>query len=295
MTSSTSTVAVFGATGNVGKAVLSRLMEQFNDELEEIRIVTRRPGEIKATATAKTPKLCIVEGNCCSDKKAVLGAMKGCNRVLVILPQSLSSAEMIQCGKFLGECAVQAGVSAIIRLSSFGIDEKSAKYVGSQGPLGEAHVTLEQYYEDDLGLQVVSIRPTSFFSNIQFNLEEIQKHSTMSTPLGTIAKVNWISCEDIAAVMAKVLTAKTWDVHGTIIDVTGPEENTLSGSGVTDILTKVMDTNQPISYQETDLPPVPDYAGLWKFLRNGGFDCHTDTVPTITLQRGVKFKDIVIE
>lgn len=219
-------------------------------------------------------------------------ALKGCDKMFVVLPQSLTAEDMVRRGKFLGDCAVEANVPTLVRLSSFGIDRKSSKYVCSQGPLGEAHVTLEKYYSE-LGLHVVSIRPTSFFSNLDFNLQEMQTQSTMSTPLGIVAKVNWVSCRDIAAVVANVLVACPWDHYGGVIDITGPPENTLSGPGLAEILTscRTGSFDSPIVYKETGIPPSPDYAGLWDFMRSGGFDCHTDSVEEITGNSAVKLKD----
>jgi uncharacterized protein YbjT (DUF2867 family) len=279
----TSCIAVFGATGNVGKALVPLLVKS---ALEEIRVVTRRGDDLMEHKSIR-----VIQGDYCVDKMAAITAMKGCDKILVILPQSLTTEEMIKCGKFLGDCASEAGVATVVRISSFGIDSKSSKHVCSQGPLGVAHLALEDYYSA-LGLQVVSIRPTSFFSNIFFNLEEIRTQSTMSTPLGTSAKVNWVSCKDIAAVAAKVLTAVHWDQYGTVIDVTGPKENTLSGPEVVKILTRKLGMEKPIVYKETDIPPSPEYAGLWLFLRNGGFDCHVDSVEKITSEPATKFDDI---
>jgi hypothetical protein len=41
-----------------------------------------------------------------------------------------------------------------------------------------------------------------------------------------------------------------------------------------------------VTYEETPLPPDPAYAGLWRFLRAGGFDAFNDT-------EGVVWKGVV--
>jgi len=290
MTSSATSgrIAIFGATGNVGKALIPLLLDEEKEHIHDVRIVTRRSTDITERASIR-----VISGNYCEDAHAVMSAMDGCQKAFIILPQSSTSDDMIKHGRFLGDCAVQAGVQTIVRLSSFGIDSGSEKYVCSQGPLGDAHIAIERYY-GELGLQVVSVRPTSFFSNLGYNLDEIRTSFTMSTPLGSSAKVNWVSCGDIAAVVAKVLSATQWDRYGTVVDVTGPKENTLGGPGMCEVLGKISGTTnqQSIVYKETEVPSDPAYAGLWNFLRSGGFDCHTDSVERITLKPGTKLEDI---
>lgn len=287
-----STVGIFGATGNIGRCLLPLICEE--PTIEELRIVTRRPEAIESEVNhAKTLGKSVVvrKGDYCNDEATVIDALCGCSRLFVVLPQSLSSQEMVERGKFLVDCAVKAKVESIVRISSLGIDDKSINFVGSQGPLGEAHVTIEEYCAK-VGLKQVSLRPTSLFSNINFNVEEIKSNSTISTPLGNNARVNWVSCEDVAKVAAKVLVAKQWDEFGKIIDVTGPSENTLGAQEMAKIIS--VSVNKPVEYRETDVPPVPDYGGLWEFLRKGGYDCHCDNVEKITGIPGQKFSDIKI-
>mmetsp|Transcript_19675 Transcript_19675/g.44932 ORF Transcript_19675/g.44932 Transcript_19675/m.44932 type:complete len:291 (+) Transcript_19675:100-972(+) len=286
------TVGIFGATGNIGQGLLTHIVEE--PGIEEIRIITNRPRWIDLDvdyANEEGKRVAIVEADYCTDESAVIETLRGCSRLFVVLPQSLSSPDMIVKGKFLVDCAVAAEVESIVRISSLGIDEQSIKFVGSQGPLGDAHVAVENYCAEK-GLKYVSLRPTSLFSNIQFNVEEIGSNSTISTPLGTTAKVNWVSCDDIAKVAAKVLAAKKWDEFGRIIDITGPRENTLGAEEMAHIISSSVDKS--VKYREVDVPPVPDYASLWCFLRKGGYDCDCDSVKTITGATGQLFSEIKI-
>lgn len=287
------TVGVFGATGNIGQALLPLLVDE--PSIEEIRVITKRPectGLDTDHVMTKAKTIVINKGDYCADEAAVMKTLRGCHLLFVALPQSLSSQEMIQKGKFVADCALASGVKTIVRISSLGIDKDSINYIGSQGPLGDAHVAVEKYCAE-IGLkQVVSLRPTSLFSNIKFNLEEIVSNSTISTPLGTTAKVNWVSCEDIAKVAAKVMAASQWDQFGKVIDITGPRENTLGAEEMAQIISSSV--GKPILYKEVDLPTVPDYAGLWKFLRSGGYACHCDVIERITGDPGRRFSEMKI-
>lgn len=289
-TSKMVTVGIFGATGNIGQCLLPLLIDE--PTVEEIRVITNRPERIESEVNqTKGKRIIITKGNYCTDENAVMETLKGCNRLFLILPQSLSSKEMIEKGKFLADCALASNIESIARISSLGIDSKSINFVGSQGPLGDAHVAIEEYCQK-IGLQQVSLRPTSLFSNIGFNAEEISSKSTISTPLGKTAKVNWVSCRDVAKVAAKVVVATEWDEFGKIIDITGPKENTLGAEEMAQSISRSMD--RTIEYQETSVPPVPDYAGLWNFLRKGGYDCHSDNVEKITGSPGESFSNIKI-
>jgi uncharacterized protein YbjT (DUF2867 family) len=287
------TVGLFGATGNIGQHLLPLLVSE--PTIEEIRIITKRPGQIESEvqnhAKAKGKRIVIIKGDYCSDELAVTTTIRGCSRLFVVLPQSLSSQEIIEKGKLVADCALMSGVEAIVRISSLGIDEQSVNFVGSQGPLGDSHIAIETYCAE-VGLKQVSLRPTSLFSNINFNVDEIVSNSTLSTPLGTVAKVNWVSCEDVAKVAAKVLVATKWDQFGKIIDITGPRENTLGAKEMAQMISASV--SKTIEYKEVDVPPVPDYAGLWNFLRRGGYDCHCDTIERITGNPGQRFSDIKI-
>jgi len=287
------TVGIFGATGNICQCLLPLLVNEAT--IEEIRIITKRPEQIDSEpqnhAKAKGKRIVVHKGDYCSDENTVSTTLRGCNRLFVILPQSLSSQEMTEKGRFIADCALASQVEAIVRISSLGIDEQSLNFVGSQGPLGDSHIAVEAYCAK-IGLKQVSLRPTSLFSNINFNVEEIVSSSTLSTPLGTAARVNWVSCEDVAKVAAKVLVAAEWDEFGKIIDITGPPENTL---GAKEMAQMVSDSvSKTVEYKEVDVPPVPDYAGLWNFLRKGGYDCHCDTVERITGSPSQRFSDMKI-
>ena len=287
------TIAAFGVTGNIGKHLLPLLASE--STVEEIRILTKRPERIESevdNAKSEGKTMVVKKADYCSDEKTVTSILCGCQRLFVVLPQSSSSQDIIRRGKFVADCALASGVESIVRISSLGIDQHSVRFVGSQGPLGDAHVAVEKYCAE-IGLNQVSLRPTSLFSNISFNVDEIVSNSTMSTPLGRIAKVNWVSCEDVAKIAAKVLVAKSWDQYDRIIDVTGPPENTVSGEEMARIVS--VSVGKPIEYKEVDIPPVPDYGGLWRFLRRGGYDCHCDSVERITSSPGQRLSEMKIE
>ena len=98
---------------------------------------------------------------------------------------------MVACGSACIDACVAAGVNRLVRLSSFGIDKPPG-----QGPLGDAHLAVEAHAAAAApGLPVVSVRPTSFHTNLlAYDAESIRTESCFRSPLGTDAKVNWVHC-----------------------------------------------------------------------------------------------------
>ena len=205
------------------------------------------------------------------------GFLDGCTRACVILPQSFTSEEMEVHGKRIGEELVSAGVTEVVRLSSYNIGAEP-----SQGPLGMAHERIEAYYVQK-GLLVVSVRPTSFFSNFQFSVESIVKDGVMRSPLGTAphSRVNWVSPEDIGGVLAKLLLEP--DLRGKtrqggpllIVNVEGGVENTFSAqeqaAAISGLGLEYLPNGGEVRYEEATPPMSSDYSELWGFLQKGGF------------------------
>jgi len=283
-------IAIIGGTGNVGTHVCKFLSEKNN--VKSVHLLTRSVDGHEQLREQygkdnHKPELVIVKGDAVSmSQEELIEFMNGCNSVFAALPQSLSGEEMVATGKKIGAAAKIAGVNVFVRLSSFGIDEASCKYVSSQGALGDAHVEIESHYTRELGLKTISIRPTSFFSNLAYNIPELRsaRPATFSSPLGEHAKVNWISCADIGAVVAHALdpaisSKLASEAPLTVYDITGPQENTLSASGMAEMLSSLTELGGSVSLIHVDPPPLTtDFGALWQFLRAGGFDAKTSTV-----------------
>merc|ERR1719163_123272 len=292
----TSTVVVFGASGNVGLHVVKALLAADDAAAEGrvIRAVTRDPSALRARlgTISSRSTLEVVSGELSAPGVRAGGLthiLAGSARVFLCLPQALSSADMVEVSNAVSDAAKLAGVAHIVRLSSARIDLYLSEAAGSlerkgegavptQGPLGEAHVAGETYAKE-IGLGLTSVRPTSFSSNfVTYDLAGIKEKGVFSSPLGHEAAVNWVTCKDIAAVAAVALLDSSLD--GSVLDVTGPPESTLSAAGMKALLERK--THKSIEYVCCEAPPVKDLQALWRFLRAGGFDMSTDVVRQVT-------------
>ena len=218
---------IFGSTGNVAKAVLTSLRTSNtvdNNIATQLRIITRDENcsaEMLGLVGAE-----VIRGNITDSKGDLVSYLSGGRKVFCVLPQRLSSLEMVEVSQRFAEACIEASVTHVVRIGSFGIDGTVL-----QGSLGSAHVTAEAYMHS-LGLIVTSIRPTSFFSNfIAYDLPSLRATGSFASPLGkgSMARVNWISCDDIGTVAAIAMQNEEWD--GRVLEITGGAENTLSAEG----------------------------------------------------------------
>lgn len=294
-------VVVLGATGNVGKHIVRALLT--TPDGPQVVAATRDVSSegAKALLASVSPalsQLSLTELDMTVSDAAVLAtALTGYSVIVLTLPQVLAPADMIACQKTVAEAVADCMKHAeeygeviplVVKLSSYGIDGQH-----SQGPLGEAHRAGEAAFQDK-GIPLVSLRPTSFFSNFEaFDWPTLRDGGRkISSPLGHEARVNWVACEDIGRVAAAIINEHLRFSQGgrklqhifRAVDVVGPASNTLSAPDLCRIVGlclgarhdgsggREMDADTSVIYQEVALPAQEDYRGLWTFLRQGGFD-----------------------
>jgi len=289
-------VIVLGATGNVGRHIVQALL----DGPDDIQVVAAtRDVEsdgakaLLASASAASSELSLVELDMTMPDADVLAADLAGHSVIVLnMPQALAPADMIECqatiAEAVAECMEQAKeyggvIPIVVKLSSYGIDGKH-----SQGPLGEAHRNGEAAFKDK-GIPLVSIRPTSFFSNFEaFDWPDLRVGTRqISSPLGQEARVNWVSMRDIGKIASATIKEHLRVSQGgrhkpqhmfRVVNVVGPASNTLSAPELCRVVGQCLGSSggsgreAVVTYEEVALPTQPDYAGLWSFLRAGGFD-----------------------
>jgi hypothetical protein len=147
----TSRIAIFGTGGNVGKGLIPLLI---NAGYENVEVVTHKD----ETKTLWKNQDVIVRGDYYLEKEAVIRSLKGCSKVLLALPRTLKRREVIDYGKFIGDCAEAASVPIIIRLavSEYAISPFSAR--------AEDGFRLLDAYLAKLTIEVVTIQSESMVS-----------------------------------------------------------------------------------------------------------------------------------
>lgn len=281
-------VLVLGATGNVGKHIVQALLDDPDDLIHVVagtRDIESDGAKALLASCPASSAVSLLEVDMTMPAADVLAADLAGHSVIVLnMPQALAPKYMIQCqqtiAEAVAECMEQAKayggvIPLVVKLSSYGIDGKH-----DQGPLGEAHCIGEAAFRDK-DIPLVSLRPTSFFSNfVAFDWPSLSAGGReISSPLGQEARVNWVACKDIGRVAAAVIKQHLQASQGgskkpqsmfRVVDVVGPASNTLSAPDFCRLVGQCL--GEGVTYKALDLPTQEDYRGLWSFLRAGGFD-----------------------
>lgn len=200
--SSSSDVLVIGATGHVGQHVVRFLAAQ------SIRVTaaTRSPSFPSALALALGVPLLPLD-MATATAPTLAAACRGHTAVFFAMPQAFTPADMLGAQQRLVDALLllrqetaatttpsSVSLPLVVKLSSYGIDNLSPTAPPppcTQGPLGEAHREGEALFRTH-GLALVSLRPTSFFSNFElFDWPTLKKGGrSVGSPLGRDAQVN---------------------------------------------------------------------------------------------------------
>lgn len=181
------TIAVTGATGNIGKPVVEGLIEKGYAP----RIIVRKR---EANADWENAGVVQVEADL-NDADALADAFEGAQRVFSISP---FVENLVELGRATAAAAKRAGVRQIVRSSAQGAD------VNAPIALGRWHGEVEKIIEDS-GLEWTFVQPASFFQNYFGHAETIKNQNTFYAPLGD-GKISLVDVRDIAAVAVAALT-----------------------------------------------------------------------------------------
>lgn len=193
-------ILVTGATGNVGRNVVSQLLEAG----EKVRVLTRNPGGAVFPDGVE-----VVQGDLASAASNP-EAFKGIDGVQLMIPfgQSVDA--------FAG-AAASNGVRRIVVLSSEAVNSGE-----TNNPIAQHHLQAENAVKA-ADVEWTFVRPGAFAANTLLWAPNIRAESVVREPYA-LAKASPIHEADIAAVAT---TALTHDGHaGRAYTITGPESVT---------------------------------------------------------------------
>ncbi len=190
-------ILVTGATGNVGRLVVDRLL----DSGVEIRALTNNPAKAALPAGVE-----IVEGFL-GNLETMPAALEGVDR-MYLAPLPRTAREVVG-------LAERAGVQRIVALSSSGADEEAAG-----DPDTWHYYAVEHAVESTSNLEWVFLRAGEFMTNTLDWADSIRGEGVVRAAYGEVAYAP-IDLGDIAAVAVKTLL--TDGHHGARCVLTGPE------------------------------------------------------------------------
>lgn len=258
-------ILVTGATGATGSA----LVRQLSAAGISARGLTRN-----ADRALDLPHIEFVTGDL-NDPASLTAAFKGIEAVyLNVVPGSFA---LTQIDNAIA-AAKAAGVAVIAKLSGLNVASDSTSAIVRMHAEGDSRVRRS-------GIPYSILEASSFFQNIEDQLEGISAHGRIHFPLGA-SKQSLIDVEDIAAVLVKVLTDPAW--NNSDLKLTGPEA--LSFHDVAAAL--AMARGKPVAYvpisneafgqrlRDAGLPTmaVTDLCELFALFATGIFAQQTDGV-----------------
>lgn len=194
-------ILVTGATGNIGRALVSKLMQTPSSSAD---VLAASPtGQSVAGAPGRALNLL--------DPGSAHSAMQGVERLFLIAP---AYPEMEAMTAHAVRAAQDAGVQHIVRVSGAGADHASDIAIARlQGRCDRIVI--------DSGIAYTLLRPKNFMQNFTTFLRDMVRSGTVYSSQGD-GRVPFIDARDIAAVAARVLREP--QAHaGEAYTLTGPQ------------------------------------------------------------------------
>ncbi|MGX4655098.1 NmrA/HSCARG family protein [Micromonospora sp. SCSIO 07396] len=210
----TGTIAVFGATGQQGGAVVDALL----DHRAQVRALVRNPQSDRAQAlAARGVELSATRADDPASLAAALATVEG---FYFMTPEANSLEEVeaeVRIGKALVDAAVEAGVPHVVFNSVYGADRESGV------PHHDSKHRIEEHLRTS-GLRASMVRPTAFMENFASVMAPSLEHGeiVLRMPLPEDVALKMISIRDIGRVAAALLL-DTAQVPGGAVELVGDE------------------------------------------------------------------------
>ncbi|OBI87446.1 NAD(P)H-binding protein [Mycobacterium sp. 1245805.9] len=218
----TDTIVVTGATGTIGRHLVTQLAAAGRP----VRALIRDSS--KAATLPPSVEVAVAD---LTDPRSLTAAFDGAERVFVLAPPT-PDMEQLEINAFVA--AEQAGARHIVYLSNFGAGR-------FHNPLFTAHGANEWRLRC-LAVDWTILRPTRFMTDVPFTWHGILAEATVREPLGG-QPLTIVDPHDVAAAAALILTT---DGHASrIYELTG---QTITGPQIAEHLSATL--NRPIGFDD---------------------------------------------
>jgi uncharacterized protein YbjT (DUF2867 family) len=216
-------IAVMGATGNTGKKITEALLEAG----EKVRALGRSTSKL---AELKHAGAEVLAGDT-NEAGFLANAFQGADAVYTLLPTDQQSpdyrAEQDRQGEAIVKAIRESGVRYVVALSSVG-----AELSEGTGPIAGLHAQ-EERLKKIAGINVLLLRPVSFFENFYTSLALIKQEGINGDSVAAELALPMVATRDIADAATKALKARDW--QGVVVrELLGPRD--ISYSEATQIL-----------------------------------------------------------
>jgi len=194
------TIAVMGASGNIGSKVTEHLLAGGHT----VRAIGRSAEKL---AGLKARGAEVVPGDA-ADEAFLTRAFTGADGALTLVPTDLGSpdvrADMERVGTSIAGAIAKSGVRHAVAISSLGGERPSGT-----GPIAGLHAQ-EERLKRLTGTNVLVLRPGFFFENFLHSLDLIRHQGINGGGAAGRTTLPMIATQDIAAFAARALAARDW-------------------------------------------------------------------------------------
>jgi uncharacterized protein YbjT (DUF2867 family) len=182
-------IAVIGATGNTGRAVVKELRQLGQDSICIVRNVDKAREVLGANAKTAVAEL--------TDRPALEKALAGVESVFVVTGHNPQMGEQ---QNNVIDAALQAGVKYLVRLSA----GRAVATADSPTAVGRAHHAVDERLRNSK-IGWVILRPGLFMQNVLGQAAAIKSDSKMVMPYAKDFPLALIDVRDTGAVAARIL------------------------------------------------------------------------------------------
>ncbi len=197
-------IAVVGATGNTGRAVVKELKALGQDPICIVRNAQKAREVLGPEAKTAVAEL--------TDRPALEKALKGVTSVFVVTGHN---PQMVEQQNNVLDAALQAGVKYLVRVSG----NRQLVVPDSESVIGRGHYAIEERLRGS-GIQWIILRPGLFMQNTFTQAASIKNDGKIAQPYAADLPLALIDVRDTGAVGAHVLADPAPHV-GKVYEFTG--------------------------------------------------------------------------
>ncbi|MFJ5809795.1 NAD(P)H-binding protein [Streptomyces sp. NPDC093093] len=235
-------IVITAPTGNIGRSLLSLLLESAPAAGEDLRVIVRDPARLPDAVRGRVEVITGSHG----DAEVVDRAFEDADAVFWLVPPDSSLTPQDAYSRFSGP-AVKAlaahGVGHVVGVSALGRGTPLADRAG----LVTASLVMDDLIADS-GVAYRSLANPSFFENLLEESDSIRDKGVFVDIVDGDRKAPLVACADIAAVAAGLLLDRSWTGTDSV-PVLGPQD--LSPNELARIMTEQL--GRPVRYERQPL------------------------------------------
>ncbi|MFF4621596.1 NAD(P)H-binding protein [Nonomuraea jabiensis] len=235
-------IVITGPTGNIGRRLLSLLLEAAPARGEELRVVVRDPARLPESARGRVEVVTGSHGDAATVERAFTGA----DAVFWLVPPDASVTPDEAYGGFTRPAArafAAHGVGHVVGVSALGRGTPQAAQAG----LVTASLAMDDLIAGS-GVAYRALANPSFFENLLEEANSIRDDGVFTDTVAADRPAPLVAVADIAATAAGLLLDRSWTGAGSV-PVLGPQD--LSPNDLARIMTEEL--GRPIRYQRQPL------------------------------------------